>query len=75
MTNVPQARYCSFCSRSEREVEWLVMGISVAICDRCVADAAEIIAGKRRDRALEREAERCAFCQPAPVRPTEGATS
>lgn len=68
------SRCCSFCGRSEHEVEWLVLGISVAICERCVVDASEIIAGKRRDRALERDVLRCARCRPPPVR-LEGATS
>lgn len=68
MTASP-ARCCSFCGRSEREVEWLVIGpVQGGICERCVADAGEIIAGKRRDRALEQEAGRCALCRPAPVR-------
>jgi hypothetical protein len=71
----PQPRYCAFCGRSEREVEWLVLSVSVAICERCVADAGEIIAGKRRDRALEREVLLCAFCRPAAIPLKEGATS
>lgn len=66
---VTQVKHCSFCGRSEREVEWLVIGpVQGGICERCVADAGEIIAGKRRDRAREREAARCALCRPAPVR-------
>ena len=66
--NSRNTRYCSFCGRSEHEAEWLVIGpASVGICDHCNEDAAAIIAAKRRDRALAREAARCAFCLPARV--------
>ncbi len=68
-----QVRHCYFCGRSEREVEWLVVGPARGgICERCVANASAIIAGKRRDRALEREAARC---RPARFRLTGGMLS
>jgi len=35
---------CSFCGRNEAEVEKLVAGPRVRICDRCVATAARMMA-------------------------------
>lgn len=35
---------CSFCRRSEHQVEKLVAGVGVYICDACVRRASEIIA-------------------------------
>jgi ATP-dependent Clp protease ATP-binding subunit ClpX len=34
---------CSFCRRSEHEVEKLVAGVGVYICDGCVRRASEIM--------------------------------
>jgi hypothetical protein len=34
---------CSFCKRSHRDVEKLVAGPGVFICDRCVAIAADLM--------------------------------
>jgi hypothetical protein len=34
---------CSFCRRSERQVEKLVAGPNVYICDRCAAEVTRII--------------------------------
>lgn len=41
-----QTLYCSFCRRSSHEVEALVGGPGVHICDRCVADARRVIQGR-----------------------------
>ena len=38
---------CSFCGRSQKEVGTLIAGISVFICDECVAMCSEIIADKK----------------------------
>lgn len=35
--------YCSFCGRSSKEVNSMVAGPDVYICDRCVADASGIV--------------------------------
>lgn len=45
---------CSFCRRSEHQVEKLVAGVGVYICDACVRRASEIIesAGSVDTRAV-----------------------
>lgn len=67
--------YCSFCGRTQAEVEVMVAGPAhVFICDNCVADAIDAIAKKRADdaadaafRKLIKEAEACAGCIPEPI--------
>ena len=45
---------CAFCGKSEREVNRLVAGAGVAICDECVALCVEIIADEQtKDTKLE----------------------
>jgi ATP-dependent Clp protease ATP-binding subunit ClpX len=38
--------YCSFCRRDDRDVEKLIAGPAVYICDRCVELCNRILAGK-----------------------------
>jgi len=40
---------CSFCGRGEADVAKLVAGPKVYICDRCVALAGQIMAGRSGD--------------------------
>ena len=42
---------CSFCRRSEAEVEKLVAGPRVYICDRCAAEVARIMNNSDRPEA------------------------
>ena len=45
---------CAFCGKSEHEVNRLVAGAGVAICDECVALCVEIIADERaKDTKLQ----------------------
>lgn len=41
----PRHRYCSFCSKSETEVEKLIAGPTVDICDECVRLCLAILEG------------------------------
>lgn len=60
--------YCYFCGRAEHEVSVMVAGpANVAICDYCIEDAAEAVAKKQAEMALEREWKHCAGCCPDPV--------
>lgn len=64
--------YCSFCGKSQREVEVMLAGSWPAfICSDCVGDAGEqiqrIIADRREQEMLIQEAVRCAFCLPEPL--------
>lgn len=50
----PQAVWCSFCHKSQEEVEVLVVASTAAICDECTKISAEVIAernAKKRERA------------------------
>ena len=47
---------CSFCSSTQRDVEKLIAGPHVYICDECVATAQRVLAGTR-----VRQAD-CSFC-------------
>ncbi len=38
---------CSFCGATDLEVQWLIAGPDVYICDECVAECAAIIAGQQ----------------------------
>ena len=49
-TRKPGRLYCSFCAKSDREVEHMVSGPSVMICEECVELAVDII----RDRKAEK---------------------
>ncbi|RSX55807.1 ATP-dependent Clp protease, ATP-binding subunit ClpX [Bifidobacterium dolichotidis] len=42
-------QHCSFCGKSEREVERLVAGAGVAICEECIALCSQIIADERTE--------------------------
>jgi ATP-dependent Clp protease ATP-binding subunit ClpX len=48
--------YCSFCGRSSNEVESMVAGPSVYICNYCVADATGIVKSDLANRANKRAA-------------------
>ena len=41
--------YCSFCDKDQFDVECLIAGPSVFVCDECVDLCAEIVAERRRD--------------------------
>lgn len=47
--------YCSFCSKSQREVRKLIAGPSVYICDECVDLCNDIIRDQGKKFALRRE--------------------
>lgn len=41
--------YCNFCGRSQREVETLIGGVDVYICDGCVDIAHDIVKTRRAE--------------------------
>lgn len=41
---------CSFCGRPEEQVEQLVVGVLVTICERCIATCAETVLQRRQKR-------------------------
>jgi ATP-dependent Clp protease ATP-binding subunit ClpX len=43
---LPKALHCSFCGKSQVEVEKLIAGPTVFICNECVAMCDEIVAGR-----------------------------
>ena len=43
MAVVKKGRSCSFCGRSDKEVEFLITGIDGCICNECVERASEIV--------------------------------
>ena len=45
--------YCSFCGRSQQEVNFLVSGRGIFICDRCVVICQETI-----DKAIKEDAKK-----------------
>lgn len=47
-------RHCSFCGKSETEVEKLVAGPRVYICESCVAIASQIISDSQGQNQPER---------------------
>ncbi len=55
MTDVVHIRslplYCSFCGKSDREVQAMVAGVAVFICDECLDVCVEIIAYRHRGAA------------------------
>lgn len=65
---------CSFCGRRERQVDRLLAGPRVHICDRCLDEAARLDAGKDADTgpggsmsvAQGRSRLRCFFCGKRP---------
>ena len=46
--------YCSFCLRSSSEVNSMVAGPNVYICDSCVADASGIVKSDLANRHARR---------------------
>jgi ATP-dependent protease Clp ATPase subunit len=52
---------CSFCGRTEDQVDKMVPGSDVRICDRCVHAYSEIVANQGVD-SLPRLGLRCSFC-------------
>ena len=61
---------CTWCGRPPSEVDRLIAGPDVYICDGCVAAAAQVIAGNATTRAGLRVAPRgararCSFCRKA----------
>lgn len=67
--------YCSFCGKSDLEVDVMLAGPVLAfICDECVELAVETVAQKRAWRAEEERIRRwaidrvrCDGCRPEPV--------
>ena len=47
---------CSFCGATEKEVQWLIAGPNVCICDECVAECAAIIARQQTEEGEARGA-------------------
>ena len=43
---LPKTLHCSFCGKSQHQVEKLIAGPSVFVCNECVALCSDIIAGK-----------------------------
>jgi hypothetical protein len=43
---LPKALHCSFCGKSQHQVEKLIAGPFVFVCNECVALCADIVAGK-----------------------------
>src|ERR1700741_657216 len=61
--------YCSFCGKSQHEVDVLLAGALLTfICDECVALAVETVALKRKEKRLLEAVARCAGCTPDPVK-------
>jgi hypothetical protein len=57
--------HCTFCNKTQNNVQKLIAGPGVLICDECVEVCNEIIADARR---LSSSAARCAMCE----RPVSG---
>jgi hypothetical protein len=56
-TDSTEQLVCSFCGKSQPEVEKLVAGPGVYICDECVAVSNEIITSDRRQAQLDERVE------------------
>ena len=64
--NISRDAVCSWCDRPPSEVDKLIAGPKVLICDSCVDAAERAMRGARNDRALtrvERGRYRCDFCR------------
>ena len=48
MTTTDQLALCSFCLKAHTDVETLVAGPGVYICDECVALSSQLVSGKRK---------------------------
>ena len=48
-TNTKSTSRCSFCGRSQKEVNMLITGPSVNICDECVRMAYEIVESNKKE--------------------------
>ena len=59
---------CSWCNRTEDEVQRLIAGPKVHICDDCVARAAATLAGKPTSLGLAAAGakQQCSFCRKRP---------
>ncbi|PSQ93208.1 MAG: ATP-dependent Clp protease ATP-binding subunit ClpX [Bacteroidetes bacterium SW_4_67_19] len=64
----PDTPRCSFCERPAGEVDSLVAGPEVYICDRCISDAAGIVSGEREQSQRAAEEHRLAHALPPPHR-------
>ena len=45
--------FCSFCSSSDLDVSAMIVGLSVAICDKCIAICNEVLAERRVPGEIE----------------------
>jgi ATP-dependent Clp protease ATP-binding subunit ClpX len=52
---IPMA-ICAFCSKHAREVEILIAGAGVMVCDRCVDTCSEIVKEARSKKAAKEAA-------------------
>lgn len=59
--------YCSFCLRSSSEVNSMVAGPNVYICDSCVADAAGIVKNDMSNRTTRRTTQYKPILKPSEV--------
>lgn len=60
--------HCSFCGRSSHEVNSMVAGPDVYICDRCVADASGIVKSDLASMAKRREAKYKPLLKPVEIK-------
>jgi ATP-dependent Clp protease ATP-binding subunit ClpX len=60
--------HCTFCSRSSHEVNSMVAGPEVYICDRCVEDAASIIKSDLASLARRREKQYKPLLKPVEIK-------
>jgi ATP-dependent Clp protease ATP-binding subunit ClpX len=60
--------HCSFCGRSNYEVNSMVAGPNVYICDRCVADASGIVKSDLASRARKRAANYKPLLKPVEIK-------
>ncbi len=66
--NKEEQIHCSFCGRSSHEVNSMVAGPDVYICDRCVADASGIVESDLSSMAKQREARYQKLLKPAEIK-------
>lgn len=59
---------CTFCSRSSDEVESMVAGPDVYICDRCVADASGIVKSDLSNRTGRKKARQKDLMKPVEIK-------
>ncbi len=53
---------CSFCGKSHTEVEKIIAGTNVYICNECVGICNLIIAGEQQNDSVTMNTPQCLFC-------------